>query len=148
MRGAAPTATRPGAGPAISPPQDAAGAADPPNPAAPLVASSRDVCPYYHEAVELLGKRWTGAIVHVLMAGPLRFSEVSQAIPQISDRLLSMRLKELESFGIIARRVWDAAPVRVEYELTPKGTALGPTVTELRRWARAWLRDEHPSPRA
>jgi len=141
MRGAAPTATRPGAGTATSPPQDAAGAASPQDVAAPLV-SSRDVCPYYHEAVELLGKRWTGAIVHVLMAGPLRFSEIAQAIPQISDRLLSMRLRELESFGIIGRRVWDEPPVRVEYELTPKGKALGPTVTELRRWAREWLRDE------
>ena len=140
MRGAAPPATRPGAGPASSPPQDAAGVAAPLTAAAPLV-SSRDVCPYYHEAVELLGKRWTGAIVHVLLAGPLRFSEIAQAIPQISDRLLSMRLKELEAFGIIARRVSDEAPVRVEYELTPKGNALGPTVTELRRWAREWLRD-------
>jgi DNA-binding HxlR family transcriptional regulator len=140
MRGAAPTVSRPGTGPATSPPQDAAGAADTPNIAAPLV-SSRDVCPYYHEAVELLGKRWTGAIVHVLLPGPMRFSGIAQAIPQISDRLLSMRLKELESFGIIARRVWDGSPVRVEYELTPKGQALGPTVTELRRWACEWLRD-------
>jgi DNA-binding HxlR family transcriptional regulator len=140
MRGAAPTDIRSGAEPATSPPQDAVGAVGLPDTAAPLV-SSRDVCPYYHEAVELLGKRWTGAIVHVLMAGPMRFSGIAQAIPQISDRLLSMRLKELESFGIIARRVWDAAPVRVEYELTPKGKALGPTVTELRRWAREWLRD-------
>jgi DNA-binding HxlR family transcriptional regulator len=144
MRGSAPTATRPGAGTATSPPQDADGAAHPPETAAPLVSprdDSRDVCPYYHEAVELLGKRWTGAIVHVLLPGSMRFSEIAQAIPQISDRLLSMRLKELESFGIIARRVWDEAPVRVEYELTPKGKALGPTVTELRRWARSWLRD-------
>ena len=140
MRGAAPTVTRPGARPATSPPQDAVGAAHPHNTAAPLV-SSRDVCPYYHEAVELLGKRWTGAIVHVLLPGAMRFSEIAQAIPQISDRLLSMRLRELESFGIIARRVWDGAPVRVEYELTPKGQALGPTVTELRRWACEWLRD-------
>ena len=101
MRGAAPTLARPGAGTATSPPKDAAGAADVPDTAAPLV-SSRDVCPYYHEAVELLGKRWTGAIVHVLLPGPMRFSEIAQAIPQISDRLLSMRLKELESFGIIA----------------------------------------------
>ena len=98
-------------------------------------------CPYYHEAVELLGKRWSGAIVHVLLAGPLRFSEIAQAIPQISDRLLSMRLKELEAFGIVTRRVCDEAPVRVDYELTPKGKALGPTVTELRRWACEWLRD-------
>ena len=79
--------------------------------------------------------------MHVLLPGPLRFSELAHAIPQISDRLLSMRLKELEAFGIVARRVWDEAPVRVEYELTPKGKALGPTVTELRRWAREWLRD-------
>ena len=140
MRGAAPSATRQGAGPASSPPQDAVGAVGPPETAAPLV-SSRDVCPYYHEAVELLGKRWSGAIVHVLLPGPLRFSELAHAIPQISDRLLSMRLKELEAFGIVARRVWDEAPVRVEYELTPKGQGLGPTVTELRRWAREWLRD-------
>ena len=145
MRAAAPTEAQ-GAEPATSPPQDAAGAAvsPPQNTAAPLVASARDVCPYYHEAVELLGKRWTGAIVHVLLPGALRFSEISQAIPQISDRLLSMRLKELESFGLVARRVWQGAPVRVEYELTPKGAALGPTVTELRRWARTWLRDDAP----
>jgi DNA-binding HxlR family transcriptional regulator len=140
MRAAAPTDITSGAKAATSPPQDAVGAVGPSETAAPLV-SSRDVCPYYHEAVELLGKRWSGAIVHVLLPGPLRFSELAQAIPQISDRLLSMRLKELESFGIVARRVWDAAPVRVEYELTPKGKALGPTVTELRRWAREWLRD-------
>jgi DNA-binding HxlR family transcriptional regulator len=139
MRDAAP-ATRHSAGPASSPPQDAVGVAAPQQAAAPLV-SSRDVCPYYHEAVELLGKRWSGAIVHVLLAGPLRFSELAGAIPQISDRLLSMRLKELEAFGIVARRVCDEAPVRVEYELTPKGKALGPTVTELRRWACEWLRD-------
>ena len=74
----------------------------------------------------MLGKRWTGAIVHALLPGPMRFSELSQAIPQISDRLLSMRLKELEACGLVARRVWDEAPVRVEYELTPKGRALEP----------------------
>ena len=97
-----------GAGTATSPPKDAAGAAESQTPR--RRSSPRGVCPYYHEAVELLGKRWTGAIVHVLLAGPMRFSEIAQAIPQISDRLLSMRLKELESFGIVARRVWDARP--------------------------------------
>ena len=77
-------------------PNDAGGAADHIESAAPLVPS-RGVCPYYHEAVELLGKRWTGAIVHALLPGPMRFSEIAQAIPQISDRLLSMRLRELEA---------------------------------------------------
>jgi DNA-binding HxlR family transcriptional regulator len=99
------------------------------------------VCPYFHEAVELLGKRWTGAIVHVLLARPMRFSELTHAIPQISDRLLSMRLKELEACRIVARQVYEEAPVRVEYELTPKGRALEPTVKALRAWACDWLQD-------
>jgi DNA-binding HxlR family transcriptional regulator len=97
------------------------------------------VCPYFHEAVELLGKRWTGAVVHVLLRGPTRFSQITHAIPQISDRLLSIRLKELETFGIVTRSVYGGSPVRVEYELTAKGRALEPTVTALRSWACEWL---------
>ncbi len=69
----------------------------------------------------------------------MRFSEISQAIPQISDRLLSMRLKELEACGIVARDVYEEAPVRVEYELTPKGRALEPAMRAIRSWAREWL---------
>ena len=63
-------------------------------------------CPQLHEAVELIGKRWTGAIIAVLLeGGPARFSEIAQAIPQLSDRLLSERMKELEARGIVERRV-------------------------------------------
>jgi DNA-binding HxlR family transcriptional regulator len=106
----------------------------------PLPAAARSgVCPYFHEAVELLGKRWTGAIVHSLLGGPRRFSELSHAIPQISDRLLSIRLRELEGVDIVARQVHDEPPVRVEYELTSKGRALEPAVTALGSWAREWL---------
>jgi DNA-binding HxlR family transcriptional regulator len=108
---------------------------------APAAKNAASVCPYFHEAVELLGKRWTGAIVHALLGGRMRFSAISHAIPQISDRLLSIRLKELEACGIVAREVYEAAPVRVEYELTPKGRALEPAVTSLRAWACEWLRD-------
>src|SRR5436190_22951353 len=104
-------------------------------------SSAAGVCPYFHEAVELLGKRWTGAIVHALLGGPMRFSAVSHAIPQISDRLLSIRLKELEASGIVVREVAEAAPVRVEYELTPMGYALEPAIRSLRAWACEWLRD-------
>jgi DNA-binding HxlR family transcriptional regulator len=106
-----------------------------------LAPRGEGVCPYFHEAVELLGKRWTGAIVHVLLAGPMRFSELTHAIPQISDRLLSMRLKELEACGIVARQVYEDAPVRVEYDLTAKGMALDPAITALRAWACDWLQD-------
>jgi DNA-binding HxlR family transcriptional regulator len=102
---------------------------------------SREVCPYFHEAVELLGKRWTGAVVHALLAGPMRFSELTHAVPHISDRLLSMRLKELEACGIVARQVYEEPPLRVEYELTSKGRALEPAVTAIRAWACEWLQD-------
>jgi DNA-binding HxlR family transcriptional regulator len=104
-------------------------------------AGRDELCPYYHHAVELLGKRWTGAIVDVLLSGELRFSEIAQAIPQISDRLLSMRLRELEAEGIVAREVLDGSPVRVEYVLTEKGLALEPAIRSLRAWAREWLQE-------
>jgi DNA-binding HxlR family transcriptional regulator len=96
-------------------------------------------CSKYHEAVELIGKRWTGAILFVLMDGPLRFSEVKALVPDLSDRLLSERMKELESAGIVERRVFADTPVRVEYALTDKGGDLEPVVRSLKGWARAWL---------
>ncbi len=96
-------------------------------------------CPLYHEAVELVGRRWTGAILRVLMDGPLRFSEIAQAIPEMSDRLLSERMKELEARGIVERTVVPGPPVRVQYALSRMGAELGPALTELQRWARRWL---------
>ena len=78
-------------------------------------------CSLYHQAIELIGKRWTGAILLVLMDGALHFSEIRDLVPDISDRLLSERLKELEAESIVERRVIDGAPVRVEYSLTDKG---------------------------
>ena len=99
------------------------------------------VCPYFHEAIELLGKRWSGAIVHELLAGPRRFSALSHSIPQISDRLLSIRLKELEACGIVTREVYEDSPVRVDYALTPKGRALEPSLKAIGAWARTWLHD-------
>jgi DNA-binding HxlR family transcriptional regulator len=101
---------------------------------------SREVCcGLYHRAVELVGRRWTGAILIVLMDGPLRFSEIRALVPDLSDRLLSERLKELELEGIVERRVIDSSPVRVEYALTGKGRALEPAVHALKSWAQAWL---------
>src|SRR5919197_4824062 len=102
-------------------------------------SSAEGVCPYFHEAIELLGKRWSGAIVHALLGGPMRFSELTHSIPQISDRLLSIRLKELEACGIVAREVCEESPVRVEYELTPMGRALEPAIMAIRAWEREWL---------
>ena len=96
-------------------------------------------CSLYHRAVELIGKRWTGAILFVLLDGPLHFSAIRQLVPDLSDRLLSERLKELEAEGIVEREVLEGAPVRVEYRLTDKGRALEPAVRALKTWAREWL---------
>jgi DNA-binding HxlR family transcriptional regulator len=96
-------------------------------------------CPLYHEAVELIGRRWTGAILRVLMDGPLRFSEIAQAIPELSDRLLSERMKELEARGIVQRTVIPGPPLRVQYQLSQMGAELEPALSELQRWARRWL---------
>ena len=97
-------------------------------------------CPYYHEAVELIGRRWTGAIVGVLIhRTTLRFGEIADAVPELSDRLLSERMKELEARGVVCRTVCPGRPVRVEYALTEMGRELAPAVHELERWARRWL---------
>jgi DNA-binding HxlR family transcriptional regulator len=102
-------------------------------------------CPLYHEAVELVGRRWTGAILRVLMDGPLRFSEIAQAVPELSDRLLSERMKELEARGIVVRTVHSGPPLRVEYELSRMGRELEPALSELGRWARRWLAPRRPA---
>ena len=96
-------------------------------------------CALYHHAVELVGKRWTGAILLVLIDGPLRFSEIRQLVPDVSDRLLSERLKELEGEGIVDRHVYDETPVRVEYDLTQKGQALSDVILAISAWAEHWL---------
>jgi DNA-binding HxlR family transcriptional regulator len=99
-----------------------------------------ECCPHLHEAVELVGKRWTGAIVYVLLSsGPMRFTEIGGAVPQLSDRLLSERMKELEARGIVERQVSERSPVRVQYSLTEMGRELAPALGELREWAHRWL---------
>jgi DNA-binding HxlR family transcriptional regulator len=107
------------------------------------VAAQRDnpsCCPFYHQAVEMIGRRWTGAILEILMqAGPLRFSTIASAVPDLSDRMLSDRLKELESNHLVERTVYPGPPVRVQYALTLKGQELAPALAELKRWARTWL---------
>lgn len=99
---------------------------------------SKGVCPDFHAAIELIGRRWTGAIVSTLTEGPMRFGELGKAVPGLSDRLLSQRLRELEDAGVVERAVDPGTPVRVSYSLTAKGADLGPAIVELRAWARRW----------
>lgn len=97
------------------------------------------VCPKFHRAIELIGGRWTGPILHVLLAGPARFAALRDTIPQISDRMLSERLHELEQEGILVRSVIPESPVRVEYALSPKGRELQASLEAVGRWAERWI---------
>jgi len=97
------------------------------------------VCPFYHQAVELIGRRWTGAILQTMYDGETRFSEIALTIPGLSDRLLSERLKELEREGLVRRTVYPETPVRIEYHLTEKGRALGDVMGAIADWAHVWL---------
>jgi DNA-binding HxlR family transcriptional regulator len=103
------------------------------------------VCPHFHAAIELIGKRWTGAIVCALTDGPLRFGELKRAIPGLSDRLLSGRLRELEREGLVEREVEPGSPVHVTYSLTDAGAELGPAIGELKEWAKRWHGGERAS---
>jgi DNA-binding HxlR family transcriptional regulator len=103
------------------------------------MSHASNFCPDFHKAVELIGRRWSGAIVRELLAGPSRFTEIHDAIPEISDRMLCARLRELEIEGVVARRVSAEAPVRVEYQLTDKGLALKDVVAAIGQWADKWI---------
>jgi len=97
------------------------------------------LCVRFHRAVELIGGRWTGAVIQLLFHGRMRFAELRAAIPEISDRMLSERLRELEAEGIVARIVVPDTPVRVEYELTEKGRALEHALAAVGKWAERWV---------
>jgi DNA-binding HxlR family transcriptional regulator len=104
-------------------------------------AALTEVCPHFHAAIELIGKRWSGAIIWALADGPMRFADLRRAIPGLSDRLLSRRLRELETVGLISRTVEDGLPVKVTYDLTEKGRSLRPAIQMLRDWACDWHQD-------
>lgn len=95
-------------------------------------------CPMFQDAVELIGRRWTGAIVRALLTGSNRFGEVLARVPGLSDRLLSERLRELEHAGIVRRTVYPEVPVRIEYDLTDKGRELEAIVAAISEWADKW----------
>ena len=96
-------------------------------------------CPTYHHAIELIGRRWTGAILRAMLSGEARFSDIASVVPGLSDRLLSERLKELEAEGIVRRTVVASTPVRVDYALTEKGQALSEVIAAVSTWAEEWL---------
>ncbi len=106
------------------------------------------LCAKFHQAIELIGRRWTGAILRVACDGPKRFCELREAIPDLSDRLLTERLKELEDNGLIVREVGAGRPVQVTYHVTPKGDALKPVFEAIGAWAAEWGVGKEPVAKA
>jgi DNA-binding HxlR family transcriptional regulator len=106
------------------------------------------LCPRFHKAIELIGGRWTGPILQLLMGGAARFAELRESIPNISDRMLSERLRALEQEGLVSRHVLPDPPVRVEYALTEKGKELHASLAAIGKWAERWIPAADASRRA
>jgi DNA-binding HxlR family transcriptional regulator len=123
------------------PPQDRGAEAPPPHMSQRAATHPPELCARFHRASELIGRRWTGAIIFVLLKSRCRFATLRDAIPEITDRMLSDRLQELESEGIVERTVIPETPVRVEYALTKKGRALAPAMEAIVEWAHKWTED-------
>jgi DNA-binding HxlR family transcriptional regulator len=98
-----------------------------------------ELCTRFHRASELIGRRWTGAIIFVLLKQTCRFATLRDAIPGITDRMLSERLQELEQEGLVERSVVPDTPVRVEYALTKKGKGLAEAIGSIAAWAEKYV---------
>jgi DNA-binding HxlR family transcriptional regulator len=102
-------------------------------------AETPELCTRFHRASELIGRRWTGAIIFLLLKQTCRFATLRDAIPDITDRMLSERLQELEDEGLVERTVVPDTPVRVEYSLTKKGKALAEPIGAIANWAEKYV---------
>ncbi|MFC6083216.1 winged helix-turn-helix transcriptional regulator [Sphaerisporangium aureirubrum] len=98
-----------------------------------------EVCARFHVAIELVGARWTGAILRAVFTGSHRFAQIKEAIPGVSDTMLASRLRTLESESLITRTVLPTTPVQVEYHLTEKGLDLAPVLDALITWSHKWI---------
>ena len=103
-------------------------------------------CAAFQSAIDLLGKPWTGMLLGVLQEGPLRFGEISTRMAGCGDRMLSLRLKELEDRGVVARSVDAGRPVRVSYSLTEKGVGFHQVAAAIQKWGHSLT--EAPQPKA
>ena len=99
------------------------------------------ICQHFQRAAELIARRWVPQVIYAMQPGPLRYTDLKLAVPNISDTVLSERLKELEASSIVIRTVEPSTPVRIEYALTPRGQQLAGVLGELQVWAERWSRE-------
>lgn len=104
------------------------------------------LCPRFEKGFQILGKKWNGLIIDVLLeSGPQRFVDIAAMIPEVSDRVLTERLKELEVEGIVGRVIGCGSQKRMDYCLTEKGAALERVMSEIHHWGDTWITDEECS---
>ena len=113
-----------------------------------MAAPALDYSAPFQHAIELIGKRWSGAVIRALMGGTCRFNHLLAGIPGISDRVLTERLRELESEGLVERLVDPGPPVRVSYRLTDLGHSLRPVLRTVDSWAKKELNGVKPGDEA
>ena len=99
------------------------------------------ICQHFQRAAALIARRWVPQVIYAMQPGPCRYTDLKLAIPNISDAVLSERLKELETAEIVSRTVEPSTPVRIEYALTPRGEQLAAVLGELQVWAERWARE-------
>jgi len=97
------------------------------------------VCTRFHAAIEMIGTRWTGAILRAIFTGHHRYAEIKAAIPGVSDTMLAARLRTLEAEGLVERRVIPTSSVQVQYELTEMGKDLAPVIDAVIAWSHKWI---------
>ncbi|WP_034550916.1 winged helix-turn-helix transcriptional regulator [Carnobacterium funditum] len=102
-------------------------------------SKQKEICPKFEHTFSILGKKWMGLIIDVLLEGPQRFKNIAAAIPNVSDRVLVERLKELEQEGLVLRTVDPNATMRVAYSLTKKGKDLKNVMNAVQSWADEWV---------
>lgn len=101
--------------------------------------SGDSICPRFEKTFTILGKKWTGLIIEVLLVDNRRFKDISEQISGVSDRVLVERLKELEEEGIVLRTENEEGPIKVMYSLTEKGRSLEKVMAEIQTWADEWI---------
>lgn len=100
------------------------------------------VCTRFHSAIEMIGTKWTGAILRVMFTGSHRYAQIKAAVPGLSDTMLAARLRSMEADGLLRREVIPSTPVQVEYHLTEMGLDLERVLGEVIAWAHKWLPDD------
>ena len=113
------------------------------------ISATRDKCGV-ETTIAVVGGKWKPMILYALLSGPRRFGELTRLIPEITQRILTLQLRELEEDGVIAREVYTQVPAKVEYSLTPLGRTIEPILSFMHQWGEHYAstratRKEHSS---